>query len=124
MEYKKAILQVDSKEYIYSIKGGTYYKKVIVYPDDTKVPYFIAYISYIEAWGFDVYSPKTIEILIRFYNKNRSMLGVNEFKTLENLDLFQQLLEIYFENYSVEEKEEFHKRCFDWYDGEGKLTNI
>ena len=124
MEYKKAKIYIDSKEYIYTIKGGEYYKKIIVYLSGTKITYFITYISYVENWGFNVYSPKTIEILIRFYNENCNSFKVNEFKLLDYPELFQLLLENHFEGCSKGEKEQFCFRCFEWYNKEIVMTDM
>ena len=76
-----------------------------------KVPYFITYFSYEEAWGFDVYCPKTIEILIKFYNENSSILMKNEFRIKDNPLIFQLLLNNYFVDSSNEERDKFIEHC-------------
>lgn len=110
--YKKAILVVDDVRYLYTVTGKGEYIKVIVYLD-SKVPYFTAYFSCAEAWGLDVYAPKTISILIGFYNENSSAFEQNKFIVKECPELFRRLVDYHFTNGSHAVREQFFKACKD-----------
>lgn len=77
----------------------------------SKVSIFTVYFSYAESWGFDVYRPKTIEILIRYYYEN--IVGQNEVKVSDHPLLFQSLLDYYFKDSSVCERDDFIKKSVD-----------
>lgn len=111
MYYKKASLIVDGVKYIYTVRGNAYDIKIIVYPQKRKIPYFASYVTYTEAWGFDVYSPKMIELLIRFYNSNDDVKKHSEFKTKDYKELFEMLFDVFFKEINDEERKFFRERC-------------
>lgn len=111
MTYKKSILVLEGIKYNYSIRPCENFIKITVYSEKSKVSIFTVYFSYIESWGFDVYRPKTIEILIRFYYENT--VEQNEFKVSDYPLLFQSLLDYYFKDSSVCERDDFIKKCAD-----------
>ena len=113
MDYKKSALCVGNKKYIYTVSAKAYIIKIIVYLPDKKTPYFITYVTYAENWGFDAYRPKTIEILIRFYNEYKDMIANHEFRIKDYPVLFQRLIDTYFEDSASEEIDEFKKICYE-----------
>lgn len=98
-------------KYNYSIRPCENFIKITVYSEKSKVSIFTVYFSYIESWGFDVYRPKTIEIVIRYYYENT--VEQNEFKVSDYPLLFQSLLDCYFKDSSVCERDDFIKKCAD-----------
>lgn len=111
MSYKKSTLVVDGMKYIYSVRANYYDIKVTIYPWTDKKIYFSAFFSYAEAWGINIYCPKTIEILIRFYRDNSKMFSENRFRTRDYPALLQLLVNHYFADCSEEERSEFVGRC-------------
>lgn len=109
--YKKSSIIVDGKKYIYSVRERKDDIKITVYELNIKKPYFTAYFSYVESWGFSVHRPKTIEVLIKFYNQNQQELSKNEFLIMEQQELFQMLLDCYFSDDSNEKRDRFIENC-------------
>ena len=107
MSYKKAALVVDGIKYIYSVRENDYDISIKVYLSTDKTPYLGASFSYAEAWGINVYRPKTIEILIRFYQKHKEMFVKNTFRTRDYPELMELLMEYYFADSSDKEREAF-----------------
>ena len=113
MTYKKSRLVVDNCSYIYTVnpKPQEDIIKIIVYRELYKLPYFVVYVTYVEAWGFDVYRPKMIELLIRFYQENCLKISQNVFYVRDCQELFQMLTEYFFADSSISEREWFVSRC-------------
>lgn len=110
-ENKKRFITVDKIRYIYTIRERIDDIKVTIYTENQKKPYFTVYFSYLESWGFNMYRPKTIEILIKFYNQNSHNISKNEFCIMEQPLLFQILLECYFNNSNNMERDKFLECC-------------
>ncbi len=111
MRDKKASLYVDRVQYIYSIRVSAYVIKIMVYRSSEKTPLFTAYVDYIEAWGFDIYRPKMIEILIRYYLENNSTLTDREIVLCEHPVLFQELLDFFFQGATEQVRMDFVEKC-------------
>lgn len=113
MTYKKSRLIVDNCSYVYTVKPKPHENviKITVYQDLCKQPYFVVYFTYTEAWGFDVYRPKTIELLIRFYRENYLQIPQNVFRVKTCQELFQMLMEYFFADSSIQDREWFVSRC-------------
>lgn len=109
--YKKTSITVDGKKYIYSVRERKDDIKITIYESNIKKPYFTAYFSYVESWGFSVHRPKTIEVLINFYNQNQQQLSKNEFLIMEQPELFQILLDCYFSDDTDENRDKFIESC-------------
>ena len=66
-QIKKRNISVDDVEYIYSVTEYTDDVQIRVYKNKARILSF--HLSYPESWGIDVFRPKTIELLIRYYNE-------------------------------------------------------
>ena len=108
---KKSFITVDGINYIYTIRGTRDNIKVIIYHSTQKDPYFTVYFGYVESWGFNMYRPKTIEILIKFYNQNHHKFTKNEFRIIEQPKLFQILLDYFFKENTHMERDRFAECC-------------
>lgn len=111
MRDKCASLSVDGERYLYSIKALADAVKIAVYRSSEKVPVFTAYVSYVEAWGFDVYRPRMIEILIRYYLRKSDTLTERKLVIREHPELFAVLLDCFFADSKEEERENFAAKC-------------
>ena len=71
--------------------------------------------SYPEPWGIDVFRPKTIELLIRYYNKHYVYSGkITELWLSQEKELFEIYLEYFFSDESPEEKEGYLKHIQEY----------
>lgn len=109
--YKKASLTVDDKRYLYIVRPRDELIKITVYPDNDKRPWFVCMFSYESTWGFDVYRPKTIEILIRFYQNNPTIFSKNIFCVQDCKELFEELFHYFFADSTQNERQHFLKIC-------------
>lgn len=109
MKYKKSSLVVAGAKYIYTIRPCRNDIKIMIYSEMDKTPIFTVYFAYVESWGFDVYRPKTIELLIRFYNENK--VQQKEFRLRDYPLLFQSLLDCYFKDDSIWKRNDFMEKC-------------
>ena len=111
MRDKCASLSVDGVRYLYSVKPMPDTVKILVYRSSEKVPAFTAYVSYPEAWGFDVYRPRMMEILIRYcLGKNGVQTG-GSLATKDHPELFKELLDCFFADSREEERAYFADKC-------------
>ena len=111
MRNKCASLSVDGIRYLYSIKTLPDAVKILVYRISEKVPVFTAYVSYTEAWGFDVYRPRMIEILIRYHLRKSGTLPKGRLILREHPELFAELLDCFFADSGEREREDFAEKC-------------
>lgn len=89
-QIKKRSIVVDDVQYIYSVTEHTADVQIRVYID--KSPLLLIHFSYPESWGIDVFRPKTIELLIRYFHERHT-----ENSQMTELWLYQEtaLFEIY-----------------------------
>ncbi len=107
-QIKKRNIVVDETQYVYSVTEYTDDVQVRVYKN--KILILNIHLSYPESWGIDVFGPKTIEILIRYYNKNYVYSGkITELWLFQEKELFENYLEYFFSGENTEKKERYLK---------------
>ena len=107
-QIKKRSIIVDNIEYIYSVIEYTDDVRIRVYKN--KILMLITHFSYPESWGIDIFRPKTIEILIRYYNKKYIFNEKNtELWLFQEKELFEIYLEYFFTDENPEEKDRYLK---------------
>ena len=92
---KKRKINIQGKQYIYSVIEYNKNIQIRIYYNKTNIVRI--HFTDFESWGIDVFRPKTIEILIKYFNKNYEV----DNKTMElwlfkEKELFKQYLDYYF----------------------------
>ncbi|MCP1222790.1 hypothetical protein [Sebaldella sp. S0638] len=107
-QIKKRNIVVDETQYVYSVTEYTDDVQVRVYKN--KILILNIHLSYPESWGIDVFRPKTIEMLIKYYNKNYVYSGkITELWLFQEKELFENYLEYFFSDENTEKKERYLK---------------
>lgn len=98
-------INIDGNVYIYSIRESDDGIDILIYQEK----YLILRLreSWIESWAINFYRPKTVELIIRYYQKNGLKSGLLQ---NEN-ELFLQLTDLFFNENEKSLKESFIKRC-------------
>ncbi len=98
---------VEQQLYIYSIKECNDGTDILVYKDKQLILWLRQ--NYIESWGINLFRPKTVELIIKYYQKK----GIqSDLQLLSNeKELFLLLTDLFFEDNDEEEKKAFIKRC-------------
>ena len=120
-QIKKRNITVDNAEYIYSVTEYTDDVQIRVYKNKALI--LNLHLSYPESWGIDVFRPKTIELLIRYYNKkytfNRKM---TELRLFCEKELFEIYLEYFFSGENAGKKERYLKHIDEYnHPGQNKI---
>ena len=107
-QIKKRNIIVDNIQYVYSVIEYTDDVQIRVYKN--KMLMLIIHFSYPESWGIDVFRPKTIEMLIRYYNKNYIFNEkITELWLFQEKELFEIYLEYFFSDENFEKKDRYLK---------------
>ena len=112
-QIKKRNISVDNAEYIYSVTEYTDDVQIRVYKNKALI--LNLHLSYPESWGIDVFRPKTIELLIRYYNKKYTFHGkMTELRLFCEKELFEIYLEYFFSDENAGKKERFLKHVSEY----------
>ena len=112
-QIKKRNIVVDETQYVYSVTEYTDDVQVRVYKN--KILILNIHLSYPESWGIDVFRPKTVELLIRYYNKK--YIGNSKSTELwlfQEKELFEIWLEYFFSDKSAADKERYLKNIQEY----------
>ena len=112
-QIKKRNIVVDNAEYIYSVTEYTDDVQIRVYKNKALI--LNLHLSYPESWGIDVFRPKTIELLIRYYNKKYTFNGkMTELRLFCEKELFEIYLEYFFSGENAGKKERYLKHIDEY----------
>ncbi len=112
-QIKKRNITVDNAEYIYSVTEYTDDVQIRVYKNKALI--LNLHLSYPESWGIDVFRPKTIELLIRYYNKKYTFNGkMTELRLFCEKELFEIYLEYFFSGENAGKKERYLKHIDEY----------
>ena len=107
-QIKKRNITVDDIQYVYSVTE--YYDEIQIRVYKNKIFILNICFSYPESWGIDVFRPKTVELLIRYYNKHYVYSGKNtELWLFQEKELFEIYLEYFFTDEDSEKKDRYLK---------------
>lgn len=110
---KKRNITIDNVQYVYSITEYSSDVQIRVYKN--KILILSTYFSYPESWGIDVFRPKSIEILIRYYNKKYSYSQkITELWLFQEKELFETYLEYFFSENDHEKKDRYLKHIQEY----------
>ena len=120
-QIKKRNIVVDNAEYIYSVTEYTDDVQIRVYKNKALI--LNLHLSYPESWGIDVFRPKTIELLIRYYNKKYTFNGkMTELRLFCEKELFEIYLEYFFSGENAGKKERYLKHIDEYkYPGQNEI---
>ena len=113
MKIKKRNITIDDLQYVYSVTGYTDDIQIRVYQNKALI--LNIHLSYPESWGIDVFRPKTVELLIRYYNKK--YIGNSKSTELwlfQEKELFEIWLEYFFSDKSAADKERYLKNIQEY----------
>ena len=112
-QIKKRNIVVDNAEYIYSVTEYTDDVQIRVYKNKALI--LNLHLSYPESWGIYVFRPKTIELLIRYYNKKHTFNGkMTELRLFCEKELFEIYLEYFFSGENAGKKERYLKHIDEY----------
>lgn len=104
---KRRKINVEQQIYTYSVTEKEEYIRLLVYDDNRLL--FCLRISWTEAWGINLFCPKTVAFIIKYYQNNGFPYSIRFLK--DEQSLFLELTDILFDRNEQYEKTIFIKRC-------------
>lgn len=104
---KNRKIVIDQELYTYSIKEGVDGIDILIYKNRQLMLRLRQ--NWVENWGVNLYRPKAVELIIRYYQKKGIQSGL-QFLSREK-ELFLELIDLYFPPNEQAEKALFIQRC-------------